>query len=125
MQVRKRVGGQLPETARRYGVDEQIGETAFERREHKPIAVGRPARVVDFAKCVERDLHSLVGVRHVDEYQRGVAAAQRGDREPIARRIPRARRMDVLQAVVMRVGPHAHDLLDDRAGLGVGHEQIQ
>ena len=125
VQIGKRVSRELAQRPCRERVDPEIGQSTGERREHDPRAVGRPARVVDFADPLDPDFFSAVGVSAVDEHQHRPPAAERAHREPAALRIPRAGRLDVLQAVEMRVCGGAHDLADGGSCSRVRHEQVE
>ncbi len=125
MQIGKWVGRQLLKRPRGERVDEEIGQTPFERGEYDPRPVRRPAWVVDLAQVLQGNFDALPLSRRIDNDQHGASLAQRRHREAAARWVPGAGRPDVLKAVEVRIRGGADDLANDGPRLRVGHEQVE
>src|SRR5204863_9901680 len=105
-------------------VDEQVGQPARHPGEAERVPVGRPRRIEYLVEIRQLDFLLLVAVRGGEDGERGTAAGDGGNGNPLAGRVPRARRVDELQARKMRIGRGAGQLVDDSAVQRVGDEQV-
>jgi len=102
----------------------EVARAAAHRREGDTRAVRRPGRREDLIEIGERPLPQHAAARHVEDGDHRMPALQRRQREPAAARIPRAGRLEELQAVEMRIRGGADQLPDHRAGRRVGEVDV-
>ena len=124
LQVRVEVGGQ---TAQLFGLDiedEQVRVSIHDRGEHHAPTVGRERGRVDLAQFREPDLLHLLARLGLDDRQRGTTLDDDPEGEVLPVGAPRARRVDELEALEVRVHGRLGETTDGLARLCVRQEHL-
>ena len=105
-------------------VAEQVCEPVHESRERDVAAVGRPGGVEDLPDLGEPDLARDPVVPHVEHGQHRLPLAHGAEGEPVAGGVPRTRRVDELEALVVRVERGLDDPALHLAGAPLGEVEV-
>ncbi len=118
------VAGHLLEDVVAEVVDEEVRDAAGQAGEDEVAAVRRERRAQDLGHLPEGDLPDDLVLGHVDDGQDRAALGHAAEDEPLPGRVPRARRLDELDALEVRVDGGRDDLALDLARVRVGQEEV-
>ena len=105
-------------------VAEQVCEPVHESRERDVAAVGRPGGVEDLPDLGQPDLALYPVVLHVEHREQRLTLAHGAEGEALARGVPRAGRVDELEALVMRVERRLDDPPQHLARARLGEVEV-
>ena len=88
------------------------------------MAVGRPRWIEDLIDVWNRLLALFLAALRIEDRERGTSARDRRDRYPLAGAVPRARRINELNARIVRIGRGARQLANDLSVRRIGDIEI-